>query len=614
MRRNFVVSVAVGVAVAVVASVCVACSDGGSSTDGDAAVDTVRHDGGEGEAVVLDVGTELPLCGDGLCQLGENCLDCPADCVCQCGDGLCTHGEFCAVCPDDCDCETLAATPPMGWNSWNLFRCEIDEDLVKGIADAMVDSGMRDVGYRYVNLDDCWQADRGEDGVVIADAVRFPSGIGALADYVHSRGLKFGLYTCAGTHTCEVLPGSYGFEKQDADTYAEWGVDFVKVDWCFTEGMDPRTRYSAFREAIDQCGREILLSICNWGIDEPWVWGPHTGEMWRTSHDIFDHVIGMLANLFVVEDLAGFPAIGHWNDPDMLEVGNGGMSNSEYEAHFALWSVLASPLISGNDLRDMDEPTRKILLNDELIAVNQDPNGLQAVLLDEKEDIKVYARPLTLPGSRVLLFYNNHADEPRPGTYELSKLGLAPGPVAARDLVAREDLEDVKGIFSAVVPPFGAVAVKLDGREMTPPTGTSYLSELPWMYAANSMGPVERDTSVGGEVPGDGHALQVGGETFAHGLGVHAGSIILYHLGKRCNSFAATVGIDAGGEGGTVVFQVWADGELLLDSGTVNAGDDGMAVSVELTDKRELKLVVTPAGDTAKGDHADWADARITCD
>ena len=300
----------------------------------------------------------------------------------------------------------LAATPPMGWNSWNLFACDIDEDLIRSMADTIVSSGMRDLGYEYVNLDDCWQVERDADGTIVPDPERFPSGIGVLADYMHTRGLKLGIYTCAGHFTCEGRPGSYGHEAQDMRTYAEWGVDLVKVDWCYTDGLDSRERYQLFHDGIAASGREMLLSICNWGYQAPWVWGPKLGQMWRTSMDIKDGLIPLMMNLQMTEPLAAFAGPGRWNDPDMLEVGNGGMSQALYQAHFGIWAMLAAPLITGNDLRSMDDTTRELLTNPEVIAVDQDPMGRAAPLLRVTDGVRVYARPLTGDGLRAVLFFN----------------------------------------------------------------------------------------------------------------------------------------------------------------------------------------------------------------
>ncbi len=490
----------------------------------------------------------------------------------------------------------LAATPPMGWSSWNLFACEIDEDLIKGIADAMVESGMAEAGYEYVNLDDCWQVERDADGAIVADPVRFPGGIPALADYVHGRGLKLGIYTCAGELTCEDRPGSLGYEAQDMQTYADWGVDFVKVDWCYAEHLDAASQYALFRDGILASGREILLSICNWGFQDPWVWGPGIGQMWRTSGDIKDGFLPLMYNLMAVEPLAAFAGPGRWNDPDMLEVGNGGMSDELYRAHMGLWAMLAAPLIAGNDLRDMSAETLSLLTNPEIIAVDQDPAGLQAVLLRVSDDVRIYARALEADAERAVLFFNTSQTEARTASITWDELGLFQGTASVRDLFAGEDLGAFVDVFEAEVPPTGAVMVTIRGTEPLPGAGTRYLSDLSFKHAASHGAPIERLGPEGG-------------------LGVPGGSLVVVHLGGRCEVFEATVGLmpDAGADG-SVTFEVWGDGDRLWASDVVTSATDPVPIQVWAQGRQNLKLVTTPAGDSTAGDRAAWAQARLTCE
>src|SRR5256886_767238 len=236
----------------------------------------------------------------------------------------------------------LARTPPMGWNSWNHFGCNVSEQLIKETADAIVASGMRDAGYRYVVIDDCWEVARDAAGTLVADSTRFPHGIKALADYVHGKGLGFGIYTDAGTNTCQRRPGTYGHEEQDARTFAAWGVDYVKEDWCHAEGLDAPTQYATFRDALAKAGRPIVFSICEWGSNDPWDWAPQIGNLWRTTGDIRDKWTSMLSLLDLSSQHASVARPGAWNDPDMLEVGNGGMTDDEYRAHFSLWAIIAA--------------------------------------------------------------------------------------------------------------------------------------------------------------------------------------------------------------------------------------------------------------------------------
>jgi alpha-galactosidase len=352
----------------------------------------------------------------------------------------------------------LAQTPPMGWNSWNKFGCNVSEQLIRETADAMVNSGMKAAGYQYVNIDDCWQVSRDAQGTIVADPQRFPSGIKALADYVHSKGLKLGVYTDAGTLTCQKRPGSLNHESQDARTYAEWGVDYVKVDWCHAEGLDPATQYAKFRDALAQAGRPIVFSICNWGVDAPWVWGPHAGNLWRTTGDIKDRYDRMSVIGFSQDGLGKFASPGHWNDPDMLEVGNGGMTHDEYLTHMSLWALLAAPLLAGNDLRSMNDETKEILTNAEVIAVDQDPKGVQGRRIWDEGPLEIWARPLADGGQAGGLF--NRGESDLKITLDLQTLGFS-GATRLHNLWNHQNLGSVTGSYSTVVPKHGVVLLKV---------------------------------------------------------------------------------------------------------------------------------------------------------
>lgn len=300
--------------------------------------------------------------------------------------------------------EGLAETPPMGWNSWNKFACNIDENLIRTIADAMVETGLRDAGYIYLNLDDCWHGERDSLGFIQPDAKRFPSGMKALADYVHAKGLKIGIYSDAGRKTCGGRPGSFGHEYQDALQYAKWGIDYLKYDWCETEDINPVGAYNLMRDAIRAAGRPILFSMCEWGTSKPWLWAKDTGHMWRTTGDIFNcfdcidqhpgfAAYGVLQILDMQHGLRQYAGPGHWNDPDMLEVGNGQSVNQD-RAHFTLWCMLAAPLMLGNDIRNMSKETKDILMNKEVIAVNQDKAGIQGFRHLAEDGLEVWFKPL----------------------------------------------------------------------------------------------------------------------------------------------------------------------------------------------------------------------------
>jgi len=296
--------------------------------------------------------------------------------------------------------EDLAKTPPMGWNSWNKFGCDVSETLIKDMADAMVESGMKEAGYEYIVIDDCWQVDRDSLGNILADPVRFPNGIKKLADYIHSRGLKFGIYSCAGSKTCQNRPGSRGYQFQDARTYASWGVDYLKYDWCNNEGQDPKAAYKTMSDALKVCGRPIVFSICEWGQSKPWEWAKGIGHLWRTTPDIRNIYKGKLnwGGLGIVDiidkqaDLFSYAGPGHWNDPDMLEVGNAGLTYDENITHFSMWAMLSAPLMAGNDLRNMPKDVKEILTNKEVIAIDQDKLGKQAFKFLDMGDKEIWVK------------------------------------------------------------------------------------------------------------------------------------------------------------------------------------------------------------------------------
>jgi len=358
----------------------------------------------------------------------------------------------------------LALTPPMGWNSWNKFGCNVSEDLIKSMADGMVTSGMKDAGYQYVVIDDCWQVRRDENGNIVPDAERFPSGMKALGDYIHAQGLKFGLYSDAGEKTCAGRPGSMGHEYQDALMYAKWGVDYLKYDWCHSGKRNAEEAYSTMRDALKAAGRPIVFSMCEWGTAKPWLWAADIGNLWRTTGDINDHwegkqkykdggccALGMLDILDLQVGLEGFAGPGRWNDPDMLEVGNGGMTTNEYRAHFSLWAILAAPLIAGNDLRSMSPEIKEILTNREVIAVNQDPLGRQASRVSKAGGVEIWSKTLQ-DGSRAVLVLNRGASEAE-ASVPWTVLGYPEHLSASvRDLWVHKDLGKFTGKFSVKVP------------------------------------------------------------------------------------------------------------------------------------------------------------------
>jgi len=369
----------------------------------------------------------------------------------------------------------LALTPPMGWNTWNKFACNVSDELVRGMADAMVKSGMKDAGYQYIVIDDCWQVSRDATGNIVVDPQRFPNGIKPLADYVHSVGLKFGIYSDAGAKTCQGRPAGLGHEYQDARTYASWSVDYLKYDWCNTlPGQDARSSYANIRQALDASGRPIVLSICEWGSHQPWLWAKEAGgNLWRTTGDIQDRWAGkkewspgnccsngMLDIVDENEPLYSYAGPGHWNDPDMLEVGNGGMTPTEYRSHFSLWALMAAPLIAGNDLRSMTPEIHDILTNKEVIAIDQDPLGRQGRRVWKDGDLELWSKQLQ-DGSRAVILLNRGASS-RDITASWEQIGY-PGHLSAavRDLWAHKDLGKFTGKFSAPVESHGVVMLTI---------------------------------------------------------------------------------------------------------------------------------------------------------
>lgn len=626
----------------------------------------------------------------------------------------------------------LALTTPMGFNNWNSTHCraEFNESMVEGIADLFVEKGLKDAGYQYVNLDDCWALpNRNADGKLVPDPARFPNGIKAVADYVHAKGLRLGIYTSAGTKTCDSVgfPGALGHEYSDARQFADWGVDYLKYDNCNNQGVDAKLRYTTMRDALKATGRPIVYSLCEWGENKPWEWASDIGHLWRTTGDINDSWGSMLSILKQNLPLAPYAGPGHWNDPDMLEVGNGGMTDTEYRSHFSMWSVMAAPLLIGSDLRKASPATFDILDNKEVIAVDQDPLGKQGTVLSSEGGRWVVAKEMK-DGSRAVALFNETGSAQHIATTARA-VGLPAAPAyTLRDLWQRRSY-NTAGAISATVPAHGTVLVRvsadrhwaknppavelgLDGSPLVeagkpvsltsnvtdlgrtsarrvsvalsgptgwtvaatspttagtvrtgrslrtkwrvtapegtapgsydltlkaayrsptgthatsvlpltvsvvaaPPSGVSYLGDLPWLSTTNGFGPVERNTSNGESAAGDGHPITLGGVVYAKGLGAHAPSAVEYYTGKRCRTVTADVGVDdEKGANGTVAFEIWADGVLVASTGVLTNAMPAQPVSADVTGAQVVRLVVTDGGDGVDSDHADWANAQLTC-
>jgi len=507
--------------------------------------------------------------------------------------------------------EGMASTPPMGWNSWNEFGCEINEQLIRETADALVASGMVAAGYEYINIDDCWMAhERDAEGNLQADPSTFPSGIAAIADYVHARGLKLGIYSSAGTLTCAGRPGSIGYEVRDAARFAEWGVDYLKYDNCGDYlGRTAIERYTAMRDALMATGRPIMFSICNWGYEDVHSWGAEIGHLWRTTEDIMDNWDRVMWILDEQVGLESYSGPGGWNDPDMLEVGNSGLTSIESRAHFSLWAILNAPLIAGNDVRTMSAGTRAILSDSDVIAVNQDWGGIQGHRIRDDGEQEVWYKPMSDGSSAVVLL--NRSSSIAPIAITPSETNLAPSPeYAVKDLWTNE-IVLIRERFEATVPAHGAVMILVSPQDTA---GAMYLSDLAATPVANGWGPVERDRSNGEDRAGDGAPLSINGTSYTKGLGVHAYSEIRFALNRRCTAFTANVGIDDEvGSRGSVVFHVIVDGIERYTSPVMTGGRAPESVSVSLAGASALALIVTDAGDGPYFDHADWAGAHIQC-
>ena len=528
---------------------------------------------------------------------------------------------------------TLAQTPPMGWNSWNAFEVDIDEEKIKAIADAMVTSGMRDAGYEFLVLDDGWMGkDRDEEGRLVADPKKFPSGMKALGDYIHSKGFKYGIYEDRGVMTCQQLPGSFEHEQIDMQTFASWGVDYIKMDSCFAEsnGVTSPDDYALYRKYIEETGRPIVLSISDFG-NAAWAWGgKDSAQLWRTSYDIYpwmdsvyycaETTAGSEVTHPAFNGLGQFAGPGHWNDPDMLHVGNlRDMDEDRTEiasrAHFSLWAILAAPLMTGNDLRTMDESTRKTLTAPELIAVNQDARGIQGYKVLKEGLHEVYNKPLEDGTTAVLIL--NKGEEVADITIAWDKIGLA-GSQPVRDLWAQDDLGEFQDAFTAYAlgqhehrmlkigrqgPPLPAPDPMPLERYTLTHDGETRLTDLYYIWKKGD--PPVYDAAY------NGGPLLIDGEEIKRGLSVKSHSDQMFYLRGRANRFQATVAIDtATPDGEPSRFRVysgdafsnkrlWESEEMLLDS-------PSQEIDIDITGVDNLRLSFEGNDNTGT-----WANPRV---
>lgn len=377
----------------------------------------------------------------------------------------------------------IAKTPPMGFNTWNNFACNVSQDIIQGIADAMSTNGMKDAGYTYVNVDDCWEGSRDANGFIGTTNKWTGNSLKGAADYVHSKGMKFGAYTSLGSKTCAGYPATLGYESQDVRQWVNWGLDYIKVDWCNVNGTqtgNPGNAYKVLGDTIKKyagttSARPLLFSICNWGVGNSWTFGRKSGgQIWRTTPDInaswgsITGIIDQQVNLFSYSGPGAAGEPGGWNDPDMLEVGRGTLSNDENKAHFGMWCLLAAPLIAGNDVRSMTTAVRDIIINKEVIAIDQDSLGVQAQRISSSNNLEVWARPLKDGGRAVGLF--NRGTSAATITVNFADLNKwtqypwdASGPLTVRDLWAKADVGPKTGSYGVSVPSHGLAMLRIGG-------------------------------------------------------------------------------------------------------------------------------------------------------
>ena len=361
----------------------------------------------------------------------------------------------------------LAPTPPMGWNSWNTFAMKIDENLVRETADAMIANGMLEAGYNYIVIDDAWEApERDTGGNLVPDPNKFPGGMKALGDYLHSKGFKFGIHNCAGTKTCSGFPGGRGHEFQDANLYASWGVDYLKYDWCYHGTANAEETYRTMGNALYAAGRPIVFSLCEWGSNKPWEWAQDIGHLWRTTGDITNcydcqetYSLGWKYILKLQIGLEKYAGPDHWNDPDMLEVGNKGLTIAESRSHFSLWCMIAAPLMAGNDPRHMSNEIRDILTNKEVIAVDQDPLGKQGYQFMDHPGKQIWVKELS-NGCWAICFFNN-SDEAVKLKINWTNFTFLTGEYEIRDLWKKQNIGTTAKAFEGKIDPLDVIVVKL---------------------------------------------------------------------------------------------------------------------------------------------------------
>jgi alpha-galactosidase len=527
----------------------------------------------------------------------------------------------------------LALTPPMGWNDWNAYHCgsSFGESAITNNAAIIVANGMKAAGYQYVDIDDGWASSRDSNGVIQAYSVagKFPHGIPWLADYVHSKGLKLGVYTDDGTNTCSGCistsdnpvgkdPGSFNSEYVDAFTYASYGADYLKDDNCNANGEDGQLVYGRMSDGLMKSGRPILFCLCGGeaGSAKSYQsWSPAVGNYWRTTGDIGPNFASMIGHIDPNSTSAFAAGPGRWNDPDMLEIGNGEFATNLVAAqtHFTMWCIMAAPLVMGNNLTTMSAGTLQILTNAEAIAVDQDPAGEQGIKVFDGGSSEVFSKPLGYDfTTRAVALLNRDTNNSATITCNFTNLAFQAGTTATvRDLWTHMDLGTFTNSFTATIPPYGSMLLKIVSTPVSAPSsiGTNYLSDLSpiYSYCSNNFSVlIGKDKSISG------NTLTLAGTTYTKGIGVNSRSGVEYNLGGVCTRFQAKIGIDdESGNNGSVIFQVYADGAKIYDSGAMTGSSATKTIDLDMTGVRRLTLGIDDDNDGISNDHADWANALV---
>ncbi len=498
----------------------------------------------------------------------------------------------------------VALTPPMGWNSWYSISTSINETNVKGFADSMATNGMKAAGYQYLCLDDGWAGYRDTNGVIVADTNKFPSGMKALADYVHSRGLKFGLYTVWGPTTCAGLPGSYGHVVQDANTYASWGVDYVKYESC--SDPDPLTnelpQLQLMSSALLNTGRPIVFTS-SIGPFETWM--TNVLNSWRGTGDNTHTLANVFYHLDYVTQTAAYAGPGHWNDPDVLECNF--LPASQFMVNFSMWCMAAAPLLACT----MDNISVQIMTNREAIAIDQDPAGIQGVCVLTNGSAQIWSKPISTNIHARAVALLNRGSSNATITATWANLGLPAGEADVRDLWAHAYVGDFTNSYTATLAPQSVQLLKIVWGEHAalPVPGTNYLSDLAWLASTVTPYPIQADKDTGGT------PISLHGVIYPKGVGAHAYSHIDYLLGGQATRFHSDIGVDddACCNVASVIFQVWADNVKLYDSGIMGSSSATQTIDVDVTGRQTLSLVASNGiANFYNQDHADWAGARIT--